>query len=76
MLREGEKNDFIVEGLLAVLKDLQWLIVIDTLFGFFGELPDVQCGRRVKVSLAATLVGGLISAVLTPNSSHRIQIFA
>lgn len=56
----------IVEGLLAVLKDLQWLIVIDTLLVFLVNYLMFNAAGRVKVSWRLLLVGGLISVVLTP----------
>lgn len=57
---------FIVEWLLAVLKDLQWLIVIDTLLIFLVNYLMFNAAGRVKVSWRLLLVGGLISVILTP----------
>ena len=57
---------FIVEWLLAVLKDLQWLTFIDTLLVFLVNYLMFNAAGRVKVSWRLLLVGGLISVVLTP----------
>ena len=67
---------FIVEWLLAVLKDLQWLTFIDTLLVFLVNYLMFNAAGRVKVSWRLLLVGGLISSCSDTNSSYRIQIFA